>query len=68
MRILGWSLLAAVGGYLAGLFGGMLLVNLFSSNTHDKSVEAAMSSAFFYGPIAAVVAFLVVFLLLRSRR
>jgi hypothetical protein len=45
----------------------MLLVDLLSSNTHDKSVEAAMSSAFFYGPIAAAAAFLVVFFLLRAR-
>lgn len=57
MRITLISLLAGVAGYIAGVVLGMLLVNLFSSNTHDKSVEAAMSSFFVYGPIAALLAF-----------
>jgi hypothetical protein len=68
MKIFGLALLAAVGGYLIGLFAGMLLVNLLSSNTHDSSVEAAMTSAFIIGPLVAVLAFActLVFLLRQS--
>ncbi len=50
---------ALVGGYLIGLFGGMLLINLFSSNSHDRSMEAAMTSAFVIGPITAILAAIV---------
>jgi len=50
------SLLAAILGYISGFFGGMLLIETFSSNTHDKSVEAAMTGAFVVGPLVAVVA------------
>lgn len=50
---------ALVGGYLLGLFGGMLLINLFSSNTHDRGMEAAMTSAFVIGPITAILAAIV---------
>jgi hypothetical protein len=68
MKIFGLALLAAIGGYLIGLFAGMLLVNLLSSNTHDSSVEAAMTSAFIIGPLVAVLAFVctLVFLLRQS--
>jgi hypothetical protein len=68
MKTLGLSLLAAVVGYVVGLFGGMVLVNLMSSNTHDKSVEAVMTGAFFIGPLVAVLSFVatLVYLLIRS--
>ena len=56
MKTLGLSLLVAIVGYLAGFFGGMLLVETFSSNPHDKSVEAAMTGAFVVGPLVAVIA------------
>ncbi|MBI5853818.1 MAG: hypothetical protein HZB35_00995 [Nitrospirae bacterium] len=39
-----------------GLWGGMLAIETFSSNTHDKSPEAAMTGAFVFGPLMAVVA------------
>ncbi|HSB44476.1 MAG TPA: hypothetical protein VLD60_05655 [Nitrospira sp.] len=67
MKTLGLAVLAAIGGYLIGLFGGMLLVETFSSNQHDKSVEAAMTGAFVVGPLMAVVA-VIVLLIFRSRR
>jgi hypothetical protein len=57
MKTFGLSLLAAAIGYVVGLFGGMGLVNLMSSNTHDRSVEAAMTGAFLVGPLAALLAF-----------
>lgn len=44
-----------IGGYLAGVGIGALLVTLFSTNTHDKSVEMAMTAAFVTGPIGAVI-------------
>jgi len=59
-------MLAAVGGYLVGLLGGMVLIETFSSNTHDKSVEAAMTGAFVFGPLMAMIA-VIVTLVFRSR-
>lgn len=47
------ALLGAV-GYVIGAFGGGVLVSTFSSNQHDRSLEAAMIGAFVCGPIAAV--------------
>jgi ABC-type lipoprotein release transport system permease subunit len=62
------SLLAGVIGYVVGVVLGMLLVNLLSSNTHDKSVEAAMTSFFVYGPITALLSFASTLFFLLSRR
>ncbi len=42
-------------GYALGAFGGGYLVSAFSSNTHDRSVEAAMTGAFVLGPLGALV-------------
>jgi hypothetical protein len=67
MKTLGLSLLAAVVGYIVGLFGGMGLVNLLSSNTFDRSMEAAMTGAFFIGPLVAVLAFTGTLVYLRIR-
>ena len=47
------ALLAAILGYTVGLFGTMAAIELFSSNTHDKSMEAAMTGAFAVGPLIA---------------
>jgi cation transporter-like permease len=55
------AFLEAIGGYLVGLFGGMLLTEFFSSNTHDTSVEAAMTGAFAFGPLMALIAVIAVF-------
>ena len=38
----------------------MLLVEVFSSNTHDKSLEGAMTGAFVVGPLMAVLAVIIV--------
>jgi hypothetical protein len=65
MRRVGIGLAGAVLGYLAGAFGGGFLVSEFSSNTHDRSVEAAMTGAFVFGPMGAVAGFLIAFF--RSR-
>jgi ABC-type branched-subunit amino acid transport system permease subunit len=47
-----------VGGYVVAAVASYFAVLQFSSNVHDRSVEAAMTSAFFYGPVGAVLAFL----------
>jgi hypothetical protein len=51
--------LYAIGGYLSFAVAGYLLVSVLSSNTHDRSVEAAMTSAFVLGPLGALVAIIV---------
>lgn len=55
-----------IAGYLAGAIGGGLLISLASSNTHDRSVEAAMTGAFVIGPIAGVLAALIGFIRARN--
>ncbi len=62
MKRLGIALLCAVAGYIAAAFVGYFLISWFSSNMHDRSVEAAMTSAFVLGPLGAVVAFVVGFI------
>ena len=47
MRVFGLPILAAIACYLIGLFGGMFVVETFSSNVHDKSMGADMTGAFF---------------------
>ena len=68
MKTFGLSLLAALIGYVIGLFGGMRLVSMLSSNTHDRSVEAAMTGAFFIGPLMAELAFVVTLVYLATRK
>jgi Na+/proline symporter len=69
LRRFGFGIACAIPAYLGGAFGGGLLVRLFSSNVHDRSLEAAMTGAFVIGPIAAVAGFVAGILLAgRSRR
>jgi cytochrome bd-type quinol oxidase subunit 2 len=56
VRRLGLALAGALAGYLAGAFASYFLVLASSSNVHDRSVEAAMTSAFVVGPLGALVA------------
>jgi hypothetical protein len=56
-----------VAGYLAGAFGGGWLVGALSPNTHDRSVEAAMTGAFATGPLVAAIAVIVAIWLTRPR-
>jgi hypothetical protein len=51
-----------VGGYVVAAFAGYLLIDWFSPNMHDRSVEAAMTSTLVLGPLGAVVAFVVGFI------
>ena len=45
-----------VGGYIVGAMIGYALVVNLSGNTHDRDLEAAMTSAFVIGPIMALLA------------
>jgi len=49
------GLIGGVVGYVLGAVSGGFLVSVFSPNTHDRSVEAAMTGAFVFGPLLAVV-------------
>jgi hypothetical protein len=59
LRRFGIGVLYGVAGYIAGALVSYFLVLQLSGNVHDREVEAAMTSAFFFGPIAAVIAFVV---------
>ena len=62
MKRFGLGLLFAIGGYIAAALTGYFLIGQLSSNTHDRSVEAAMTSAFVIGPLGAIVGFVVGFI------
>jgi uncharacterized membrane protein len=59
-------LLFAAIGFLAVAVVGYFLISTLSSNQHDRSVEAAMTSIFFLGPVGAIVAGVIAFV--RSAR
>ena len=63
MKRFGIGLLCAVGAYVIAAFAGYFAIEWFSSNTHDRSVEAAMTSVFVFGPLGAVIGFIVGFVL-----
>ncbi len=56
MRRLAVGLAYAAGGSALGGVLGYLLVQMLSSNTHDRALEAAMTGAFVVGPLLAIVA------------
>lgn len=57
MKRIGIALLCGIGGYIIVAAASYFLVLQLSQNRHDRDVEAAMTSVFFYGPVGAVVAF-----------
>ena len=59
------ALFGLVAGYAAGAVLGYLAITLLSGNTHDKSLEAAMTAAFVAGPLGAIVG--LVMALMRAR-
>ena len=69
MKTFGLSVLGGIAGYVVGLFGGMALVSVLSSNTHDKSMEVVMTGFFVTGPLVAVIGFVgtLIFRLVRPR-
>ena len=58
MRRLLKGLLWGFGGYLIAAVIGYGLVGALSSNTQDVSVEAAMTSAFVFGPLGGLLGFI----------
>ena len=59
LRRLGFGLLFAPAGLILSAIASYFLIMALSSNVHDRSVEAAMTSAFFFGPIGAGIGFIV---------
>lgn len=57
MKRFGTGLLCGVIVYPCAVAFSYFLVLQLSSNMHDRDLEAAMSSVFFYGPVATLVAF-----------
>ena len=57
MKRFGIGILCAVAGYLVSVLLGYWLIEVLSSNVHDRSVEAAMTSAFVLGPLGALAGF-----------
>jgi hypothetical protein len=62
MKRFGIGFAFAIVGYLTAAVASYFIVGQFSSNMHDRSVEAAMTSVFFFGPLGAVIAFVVGFI------
>ena len=58
MRRLGIAVLFAIVGYAVAAAASYFLIDLLSSNVHDRSVEAAMTSAFVFGPIGGLSGFI----------
>jgi hypothetical protein len=54
LRRIGFGLFFAIIGFLAAAIASYFLILEFSSNTHDRSVEAAMTSVFFFGPVGGL--------------
>lgn len=55
MRKLVGIMAGLVVGYLLGAIAGWLLVEAFSGNRHDRSLEIVMTSLLVSGPAGAVV-------------
>jgi hypothetical protein len=70
LKAIGLALLAGVVGYGVGVALGMLFVYAFSTNQHDKALEAGMTGFFCVGPALAVLAIIAGLALFwyRSRR
>lgn len=67
MRRALWVSAAILAGYVAGAILGYLAVQGFSPNTHDRSLEAAMTAILATGPIGAALGAICGFVLSRSR-
>jgi len=56
LRRLGLAVVGAAAGYVAAAVASYGLVLALSPNTHDRALEAAMPSAFVFGPLGAAAA------------
>lgn len=57
-----WGLAYALPGYVLLALAGYFMISTLSSNSHDRSLEAAMTAAFVFGPIGAIVGFVIGFM------
>ena len=55
-------------GYLVFAFAGYWAIQLLSSNTFDRSLEASMTAAFVIGPGGAIIGFVVGLIVGGARR
>ncbi len=62
------ALIGVLLGYGVSAATGAVLIALLSTNTHDKSVEMAMTSAFVSGPIGAVIGLVIGLMWRRTAR
>jgi hypothetical protein len=61
-KCFGYGLLFAIVGLVVAAVAGYFLILWFSSNAHDRSVEASMTGIFVCGPIGAVLGFVAGFI------
>jgi len=59
LRRIGFGFLFAIAGFIIAAIASYFLILEFSANVHDRSVEAAMTSVFFFGPVGGVLGFVV---------
>ena len=62
MKNFGIALLAGIVGYIVLAAISYYLIGKFSSNGHDRGVEASMTSIFVLGPIGFIGAFIIGYL------
>ena len=55
LKRLGLGLLLAVIGCIVAAVASYFLILEFSSDTHDRSVEASLTGIFFFGPAGGVI-------------
>jgi hypothetical protein len=55
MRRLLFALLGAPTGYIAFALAGYGMIEIFSGNGFDRSVEAATTAALLFGPVGAIL-------------
>ena len=58
MKYIGIALLVGIAGYVIVAFLSYFLIGKFSSNGHDRSIEASMTSLFVFGPIGFILSFI----------
>ena len=58
MKYIGIGLLTGIIGYVIVACLSYFLIGKFSSNGHDRSVEASMTSIFVFGPIGFILSFI----------
>ena len=58
LRRIAFGVVFAAIAYVAAAALGYFLIDALSSNTHDRSLEAAMTSAFVFGPLGAIAGFI----------